>query len=202
MTTATPSAIRDPLSRYRRGFTLVEVMIATALMVVITGGVLSTALFMSKGGLNASHYSDMEQQARRGLEIFARDVRMANKITWIDTNQMVLRVVTSSSGLTTDVQYIFDSAAHTFTRNVGGTSEVLFSGVTNSDTDYPMSGYKLTGDPVTPTDIATSPAQASANTKEIQLNLTCNRTRTGMATSTSRVISARFILRNKLVTSI
>ncbi|MBI3874494.1 MAG: prepilin-type N-terminal cleavage/methylation domain-containing protein, partial [Verrucomicrobia bacterium] len=70
----------DP-ARRRAGFTLVEVMIAASLGSFVLLGVLTTFLMLGRSGVAAQNYSQMEGDARRGLEEFAQDVRMANDIT-------------------------------------------------------------------------------------------------------------------------
>jgi len=109
MTTITLLPIRKPARR--RGFTLVEIMIGASLSTFILAGVLSTFLFLGRSGANMQNYTDMETQARRGLEIFAEDVRQASSITW-NTAHSATIVVNSAR-----VTYAYDRSPRIFSRN-------------------------------------------------------------------------------------
>src|SRR5687768_5650766 len=93
MITTTPSRIRDrKIRRSSAGFSLVEVLIAASLGSVVLAGVMATFLFLGRSGANIRNYSDMEAQARRGLELFAEDVRQASAIVWTSNTQVSLTV--------------------------------------------------------------------------------------------------------------
>ena len=85
-----------------RGFTLVEVMIASTISAAVLAGVLTAFLMMGRNGYNASNYCVMESEARRALETFGSEARMANNLTWNSVNSVTLKVVTgvSSAGVT------------------------------------------------------------------------------------------------------
>ena len=76
MITTTPPRTLRPRNRQRRAgrraFTLVEVMISATLAAFILAGTLSTFLFLGRSGANIRNYSDMESQARKGLEYSPR----------------------------------------------------------------------------------------------------------------------------------
>lgn len=195
MTTITPLPT-DPRSHSRRssrrGFTLVEIMISTALTMLIGAATLSTVLMFGRQGATVTNYIDMEGQARRGLELFGQDARMASAIVWNSAQSLTLTIPTSSGTAT----YIFayDAANKQFTRQlVGGATEVLIKSVDSLS----FSGYKITGDPVDLSNLVL----AANNTKQIQLTLKASRSTTTVVTATHTVLSARFILRNKKVTA-
>lgn len=187
MTTITLSPIRRRKPG-RRGFTLVEVMISAALSTFILAGVLSTFLFLTRSGANLRNYADMESQARRGLELFAEDVRQASAITWNSQVQCTLTVNSAS------IVYAYDSGARTFTRN-GAT---IITGIT-PDT-FAFSAFNVAGTELE-LDTATKRTTASSSTKQLQITLEAMRTNTTVVDATNTVLSARFILRNKIVTA-
>ena len=81
-----PTAYRRPWSPSRpasAGFTLPEMMIGATIGSFVLLGILSSFLFLGRTGANAYNYVGMEQEARRGLERFSEDVRMASGITKI-----------------------------------------------------------------------------------------------------------------------
>lgn len=187
MITITLSPIRTRKSG-RRGFTLVEVMISAALSTFILAGVLSTFLFLGRSGANLRNYSDMEAQARRGLEMFAEDVRQASAITWDSETQCTLTVNTAS------VVYSYTSGTNSFSRN--GTT--IITGITPGT--FAFSAFNVTGTEME-LDTATKRATASTSTKQLQITLEAMRTNTTVVDATNTVLSARFILRNKIVTA-
>jgi Tfp pilus assembly protein PilW len=186
MTTITPLPIRKPARR--RGFTLVEIMIGASLSTFILAGVLSTFLFLGRSGANMQNYTDMETQARRGLEIFAEDVRQASSITW-NTAHSATIVVNSAS-----VTYAYDSSTRIFSRN----GSALITGITAGSFDF--SAFNVAGTEM-PLSTAAERTAASSSTKQLQITLEATRTNTTVVAATNTVLSARFILRNKIVTA-
>lgn len=183
--------------RQRRGFTLVELMIGATLSSFILAGVLSTFLFMGRSGANMNSYNDMEAQARKCLEIFAEDVRQANTIIWASSTTLTLTVPNPSGVGTISVDYAYDGGTRTFVRRDPVGQRVLLSGITV----FEFKAYTITGAALT--DFSTVAARTIANnsTKQLQLSVSCSRTNTTVVDATNTVLSARFILRNKLVTA-
>lgn len=182
--------------RRRRGHTLVEVLIASTLAAFTLLGVLSSFLFLVRSGTNIRNYTDMESQARKALELFAEDVRQASAITW-PSNQSVTLTVNSQP-----ITYTFNSGNSNFTRThlegVTPVTRVLISGVTpNTFTfrAYTVSGVEL------PLVSAANLTAAGVNTKQLQISLQATRSNQTVVSATNTVLSARFILRNKIVTA-
>jgi len=179
-------------------------IVAMTLSSIVMAGVLSTYLYIARTGYRTSDYTEMEAQSRRGLEVFARDVRSANSIVWNSNTSITLTVPTSTADTVTYV-YQLNPDAGTFTRAGaagGAPAEILISGIEANSTG--LRGYKLTTDPVTKYPYAvdmTNLTQASVDTKQLQLTLHLSRVHPTVARTTSNVISARFILRNKRVTT-
>jgi len=170
-----------------RGLTLVEVMIAAALSGAILTAVLTTFLFLGRSGENIVNYAEMESQARRGLELFAEDTRQASDIAWNSATEVRLTVNFAY------VVYGYDAGNRVFYRTADGTRRTIISGVDA----FSFQGYKITGGVVDLSDLA----QAAQVTKQLQISLRASRTTATVATATNTVLSARFILRNKHVTT-
>ncbi len=191
MITTTPSPTprpERPAARRRfRGFTLVEVLISAGLAGFILTAVLSTFLFLGRSGANIQNYNDMEAQARRALEVFAQDVRQASSITWGRTTQVDLIV----DGLL--VRYLYDSGTNTFFRRSSTGTTRLVTGITA----FEFKAFNITGNELSLADLTA----AGRSTKQLQVSLSAARTSRTVATATNTVLSARFILRNKRVTT-
>ncbi len=218
MTTTTPLLIPDRRRR-KAGFTLVEIMIGSTISAFILAGILSTFLFMGRSGANVQNYSDMESQARKALEIFAEDSRQAAAITWVSANQIRLTVnglyhtYTYADGATTNTGTLTRVITVVATSAVRSTM-VLLTGIvnpvartaSNGATCTPFfRGYNLNGVEFTAIQYATPTAAeltaASSGTKQIQISMEATRTSRTVVAATNTVLSARFILRNKLVTA-
>ena len=76
----------------RRGFTLVEVMVAGTLGSMVLAGVLSSFLMLTRSSQRLYYYNGMEAESRRTLEEFAQDVRMASDSTYNSATSVTLTV--------------------------------------------------------------------------------------------------------------
>lgn len=173
-------------------------MIASTLSVVVMGGILSTSLMITRSGYRVEQYTDMENESRKSLEQFGQDVRMAQTVTWIDANNLTLVLPTSATGTgTLSISYTYDPVARTFSRAIGGQTAVLLTGID----ECTLMGYKINGDPTHTSSTPTiSWATISNSTKQLQLSVSSRRTQTANIQTAQKVISARFIMRNKRVT--
>jgi prepilin-type N-terminal cleavage/methylation domain-containing protein len=175
----------------RRGFTLVEVMIAASLGTMILAGIMSTFLMLGRSGANIANYSMMEAESRRALEEFSQDLRMANAITWNSPTSITITVPNNYVPTLGVVTYAYDGTAKTFYRtpkdssSAAGTQDLLIRNVIS----FTYSRF----------DRINNPATMDMTTKRIQLSMTAstaNVTRTVPGAS-NIILSASFILRNK-----
>lgn len=184
MTTTTLSPTQ--LRKAPQGFTLVEVMIGAALGSFMLTAVLTTFLFLGRSGANIQNYTDMEAQARKALEFFAQDTRQASAITWNSTTSVTLIV--------DSIPITYSFASSTFSRQVSGnTARPIVTGVIS----FSFKGFSITGTEIGLGDLAA----AGRSTKQLQISLSASRTTRTAARATNTVLSARFILRNKRVTT-
>ena len=150
---------------------------------------------MGRTGANAYNYVGMEQEARRGLERFSQDVRMASGITWTSATRVTLTIPHVSDSGTDSIVYYYDATTGSptyqcFLRQgpdpVTGisTTAALIHSVQTFEFDRWMLG-------------STGQATNDLGTKQLQLRLTVSKTSTTVVAATNLVISARYILRNK-----
>ncbi len=204
MRITTPRPAPERLARLR-AFTLVEVLIGSTLGVIVLAGVLSAFLFLGRAGVAVQNYSDMEAQAREAMETFALDVRMAYDVSWTISggDATAVTVTVEENGDEARYTYAYDSGAGTFSRQrtypSAGSVRMLISGIKrNASVDF-FTAYKIDTQRI---DFATTSATAANNmTKQIQISLEAERLRTTLGAATNKVVSARFVLRNKKVTT-
>jgi prepilin-type N-terminal cleavage/methylation domain-containing protein len=188
------------ITTHRKGFTLVEIIVAATLGALILGGTLKTFVFFARSTVRLANYADMERQATRALELLARDVRMASKIDTdaptavaptTGADRVIKRItltVQNTAGSFNIVKYEFVAASGTLTRVVdGGTADVVVRNVVSSGAQFYAYNTK---DPK-------ERAKNDLETTQIQILMTANPDTKGLyATTTKRIISARFVLRN------
>ncbi len=141
-----------------------------------------------------SNYNDMEAQSRGGLEKFAQDVRQATTVTWNSSTAIMLKV----NGV--DYTYAYNSTTQAFTSNhnlnsADTTTRNLITGITPGT--FTFKAIQITGGDL-PLSTAAERTAANISTKQIQISLDASRTQSALATSSNKVLSARYILRNKL----
>ena len=183
MTTTTGSC---RARRYRRGFTLAELMVSMAIAAIVLAAVVSSMIFLSRSCLATTDYADMDRQARTGLELFAREVRMADGVSNFSSHGVRLRVPTATSSYQVDYTYVPDTG--TFYRAYGTSEErALITGV---------DAFELRRFTLQQTE-----ASNDLETKQLQLQLRAVRVGPAQAYASNNVISARYILRNKIVSN-
>lgn len=192
MTTSAPST-RSRLA----GFTLTEVIVAATLTGLVLAGVLSAFLFIGRTGFRASSVSEMENDVRRGLEVFAEDARNARDVRWNSTQSLTLMLPAGP------VTYAYDSVSgsnthRAFYRQEGnaastGPRRILVRDVAP---DFAFRRFKLEQPGVTD-----NSAASDLETKQIQVVLRAQRTSVATASVSQQAVSARYILRNKQVSN-
>ncbi|HEY8995826.1 MAG TPA: hypothetical protein VIM71_14265 [Lacunisphaera sp.] len=191
MTTTTLLPARK--TRELAAFSLVEVMIGASLSCFILAGVLSTFLFLGRSGANVQNYNDMEAEARRALETFAEDTRQASSISWGSNTDITILV--DSIG----IRYYYDKDTRIFYRlntNTGVTRKLVTGIVT-----FEFKAYGINGGASLPLTTASELVTAGKTTKQLQVSLESTRNTRTVSTASNTVLSARFILRNKKVTT-
>jgi prepilin-type N-terminal cleavage/methylation domain-containing protein len=169
-----------------QGFTLTELLVSMALASMVLAAVFSSLIFVTRSCLATTDYSGMDGEAREGLEKFSREVRMADGVSNFTTNGVRLHVPTASSSYW--VNYTYVPTDGTFYRAYGTAGqEALITGVER----FTLKRYTL----------LQTPANNDLETKQLQLELRAVRSGPAQAFASNNVISARYILRNKVVSN-
>jgi hypothetical protein len=96
-----------------------------------------------------------------------------------------------------NITYTYDPTTLTLTRTLTGSPNVT---VTNINT-FQFIAYTINGTQITDFSTAAARTTAANGTKQVQISLAASRNRQTLTNTTSTVLSARYILRNKKVTA-
>lgn len=168
----------------KRAFTLVEVMVVVVISGLIMGGVFSSYIAVLKSSMRLWHYEKMEREANKGLETFARDIRMTKAIVWGSSTSITLTVPQASGGADRTVAYSWNNGTKTFNRTEAGVVTPLVRDVQS----FAFNRFNL----------AQADAVNDFETNQIQVTMTASPSTQGVyASATKRVLSARYVLRNR-----
>jgi len=176
-------------------FTLVEVLIATAISGIVLAGVLTANLQTIRGGVRVTAYAEMESQVRRAFDTLGRDLNHAVTITWNGDSDITLTIPAGGTA-TAQVTYAWTAESSAFFRVAGDRSSVvagrleLVRGVPPlADGSPGLIFARFDRDGVV--------ARTDAATKSIQVTMTPARPGRGMAASSQAAVSTRFLMRCK-----
>ena len=186
MTTTTQNCRRKGHGSGGSGFTLPEVLIAVVIGAMLMGAVMSSFIFIAKSCVSINDYTDLDLEARSAIERFSREVRAASDISGFSTSGMTL-TVRGAGGLYT-VNYTYVSGDKTFYRAYGTSDqEALLTGVES----LTLKRFNLLH----------NTASNDLETKQIQLDAKTVRSGGIKFRATNNVLSARFIMRNKVASN-
>lgn len=184
-------------------------MISAGISGFLLLAVLTAFLMIGRSGWNVRNYTELEAQSRRALEMFSREAREAYAVaSGYSATSVTLSIPDTSSSRTTlayNVTYTFNTSTGNFTRtgppvdNPSGTSSTttLISGVQQISGVNPFNYYRFVTGGGYSDGFGTNTAANVTEIKQIEINFLLRTQSTTVAAATNRVLSARFILRNK-----
>lgn len=186
----------SPVSRELAGFTMVEVLVATAVSGIVLASVVATFLTFAIGARSVGAYSEMSNSSRAALEYFARDMRSAEDVLVANESRLIVVSPPSAHYSNTTVTYDYDQDAKLFFRVEEDSSgneisnRVLLDGVEQFTFSYfdPL-GNSLSADS----------ASILLSVKGVQVDAELLRS-ISRTEATDYIISARFMMRNRPVT--
>src|ERR1041384_2396571 len=120
-TTSSNSSRRS--RRRSRGFSFVELLVATVIGGVALAAVAALLGYTARSFCSLANYSDLNRASMRALDYLTRDVRAASAVTTFTTNQIVFNMGTNNPSLT----YSYSVTDRTLTRSQGTNSRVLLT---------------------------------------------------------------------------
>src|SRR5688500_11834783 len=116
------SFIRRTDRRHQFAFTLVELIVGASMSSILMVCIVSTFVMMGRVGANIRNYTEIEAKARKSLEQFSREVRVAYGVTAYSGTSVTLSIpdtTATRNGTGTgaySVTYAFNSGTGEFTR--------------------------------------------------------------------------------------
>jgi prepilin-type N-terminal cleavage/methylation domain-containing protein len=170
-------------SSRRRGFTLVELMVATSVSAIVFAGILAAYLFMGRNLTRLVNTQQQEAQSRRALRQFTQDVSAGTQISVPASGQLWVTKPTASG--TTTIKYVYSSGTGTLVRNDGADQKILSSLTALSYVFYSESGATVT-------------ASNLQSAKSVQLTFSSSIGTSNAGTQSQiTTVSPRVVLRNK-----
>jgi Tfp pilus assembly protein FimT len=74
-----------------RGFTLVEVMVMSAIATVVLAAVMIFSLFAARSFIALGNYNDLDKASRNALDRLSREIRQTDGLTAYATNKLTFR---------------------------------------------------------------------------------------------------------------
>lgn len=183
-----------------RGFSLPEVLIATALGAIIMSAMLSSFVFIGRNLARLASYQALESEARKALAYLRQDLALARAVKngTSPTSQTVTLVLPAG-----EVTYTYDSSARRLRRQAsfgGNTDFALLGGSACECTSFAFD-YFTTSDGA-PTDQVASTTLVPFSIKQIGVGFVVETPPAASAETRTRfeATSARFILRNRALT--
>jgi prepilin-type N-terminal cleavage/methylation domain-containing protein len=117
----------------RAAFTLPEMLIATAIGLILLLVAGSFYLFSMRSFTSLANYTDLNNKSRYASDLISRDLRSALSVQSLSSSQLVLN---EAGGTTT---YTYDPSSGTLTRTDGSRTQVLLTQI--ADNSFAFSFY-------------------------------------------------------------
>ena len=195
------------MKTYRKsksGFSLPELVIAMTISAFVLTASYATVISLAKGSKSMINFSEMNNQTRYAIDLFGRDSRMASDVTVANDTTFTTRnsIWDNSTSAYRDytVTYKFFPSAGTFKRTVTDivTGSVVEDRILLYDVDELKFTYYSLIDPAYP--LISPETTRLLEIKHVQVEAKLQREVLNV-TNTNYIISARFMLRNKDVSS-
>lgn len=170
--------------RQRAAFTLVELLVATALSVIVATAVALLAFYTSRSFVAMNHYTDMNQLSRLALDKMSAEIRQARQLTAYATNSVTFQDLNGNP-----LRFTFDPAAKTLVRVSGGVTTTYL-------TDCEALQFWIYQHTVKSNTFNCYDPAYVTNARVLQVTWRCSRQILSLKTTTDSAESAQIVLRN------
>lgn len=178
-------------------FTLMEVLIVLGLSSLVLTTVASLTLYGARSSIALVNYTDLDAKSRYALDVITREIRQANAVTSLQTNNNSITLTNSIQAALVTLKY--DPSARTVTLSKTGQADAIV--LTECDR-WSIGMYQRTPI-VTATNLLFYPATNTAGVldrnlcKLLSLSWKCSRQILAQKVNTESVQAAQVVLRSK-----
>jgi len=202
-----PRHTKDPSLRFRRprGYSLLEVMVVTAISAFVFAGVLSAYVFLGRGLMRQSNAEQVESRSRQALYDFTQDMSSASAVisanaTMVTVNTWIPQTATNPTVMgTATYEYVPADGQLTLTRTAPNAANLAFPNwptppgppayvLLNNVTNFSFGTYDMNGNATGITSLIKQVSMAFTATAGSQI---------AGAQSRFTVVSPQVILKNK-----
>lgn len=171
-----------------RGFTLVEVMVATAVGALVLTGVAAVFVGSSVSFSAVGNYVSLDRDSQYAMDQMSRDIRRSANLTTFTTNQLVFNYAGTTNLILTYDPLVGNLMSW---KTGDGATNILLTGCEALEfsmySNIPQSGGNLTN------------AATISKAKAISVNWRCSRSILGKNRNTEDTQGAVIVIRNKPV---
>src|SRR4030095_8567174 len=114
--------------RKRRGMTLVELQVASAVAVIVFAAVMALAFYTARSFAAFTNYVDLDVNSRNALDLMSTEIRQADLLTAATSTSLTFQTTDPATGAKHSLKYSYDPGRKEVTRIYdGGTPEVLLT---------------------------------------------------------------------------
>ena len=113
-----------------KGFTLVEMMVATGLGCLVLVVVLATSIYASRSFASMGNYRDLESRSRIALDKMSRDIRQADKLTNYSSTFLGFQTTDPITGVQSPLTFTYNTTTKKVTQVFGTETNVMMTNVT------------------------------------------------------------------------
>ncbi len=181
-------------SRKSAAFTLVEVMVATAIATLVTTVLVSLSIYGARSFNAMSNYVDLDLHSRNALDVISRELREATAVLDCRTNASTNYIVLTNSSTLARIKLSWLTNAGTLVlEKTGQSSQTLLIGCS----DWRL-GLFTRAPIVTSSNLTFNTATNLASCKLINMSWKCSRSILRNKVNTETVQTAQIVLRNKV----
>ncbi len=189
-----------PPGSHRRGVSLVEVLVASAISAVLFAVVMTINVFGAKSFVSIGNYVNLDTKSRNTLDVISREIRNATAVVSIQTNLPVKSLTLTNASLGQIVTITYNANARTLVLSKTGQPAMTF--LTECDR-WDCSLYSRA--PIFTTNninfYSSTNGAGQLNVgfcKLINMSWKCSRPVMGSQLNTESVQTAQIVLRNKV----
>ena len=179
----------------RRGFTLVEYMIASSIGLVVLSAALVLWAYASRNCASLLGYMELSTASKNALDRMSQQIRNAKKVTSCSSEQLVLIVPGGTGANPRTMTYAYDRTNQVLRQIYASSSAQETTTLLTGCTNFSFSVFQRT--PLSNSSALYTNAWNTNTAKVVQMQWTCLRRITGDKSSMESQVSAKVVIRNQ-----